>query len=213
MSRLPCPDVEADHVFLVRHGSTALNAAGVLRGQFDVPLSATGHTEALALGESFRDIPLRVVMSSPLQRAADTARALALGSTAPLEIDDRLRDRFYGEWAGHTLAEVEERFGSIDAAPGVEEWHRVADRAERAFLEAVAGVGVATGRQAGVALVTHDAVLRTLLARLLPSVECGSVELPTGSWSELVGGPGTGWRALHLGQVPASGQRPDLGTG
>jgi len=64
-----------------------------------------------------------------------------------------------------------------------------------------------------VALVTHDAVLRTLLARLLPSVECGSVELPTGSWSELVGGPGTGWRALHLGQVPASGQRPDLGTG
>ncbi|MGA2804716.1 MAG: histidine phosphatase family protein [Acidimicrobiales bacterium] len=205
--------MEADHVFLVRHGETALNAVGVLRGQLDVPLSATGQAEALALGELFRDVPLRAVMSSPLRRAADTARPLVLGSTALLGIDDRLRDRFYGEWAGHALAEVEERFGSIDAAPGVEEWQCVEDRAERAFLDVVAGVGAAAGGQVGVALVSHDAVLRALLGRLLPSVDLGSVELPTGSWSEIVAGPVAGWQALHLGQVPASGRRPDLRKG
>ena len=200
----------ADHVFLVRHGETALNAAGVLRGQLDVPLSATGRAEALALGELFRLVPLRAVVSSPLRRAVDTARPLVRASTAPLGIDDRLRDRFYGEWAGHALAEVEERFGSIDVAPGVEDWQRVEERAEKASLDAVAGVGAAAGRQVGVALVTHDAVLRALLGRLLPAFDPGSVALPTGSWSEIGVAPGAGWQALHLGQVPASGQRPDL---
>ncbi|MGO9964430.1 MAG: histidine phosphatase family protein [Acidimicrobiales bacterium] len=205
--------MEADHIFLVRHGETALNSAGVLRGQLDVPLSATGQTEALALGELFRDVPLRAVVSSPLRRAVDTARPLVLGSTAPFEIDERLRDRFYGEWAGHPLAEVEERFGSIDAAPGVEEWQRVGARAEEAFLDAVAGGGAAGGGQAGVALVTHDAVLRALLGRLVACSDPGNVELPTGSWSELVAGQGGGWQALHLGQIPASGRRPDLRKG
>jgi probable phosphoglycerate mutase len=202
--------VDTEHIFLIRHGETALNAAGVLRGQLDVPLSATGHSEALALGELFHGLPLRAVVSSPLRRAADTARPLLVDSTAPLETDDRLRDRFYGEWAGHPLAEVEERFGSIDQAPGVEQWPCVADRAEMAFLDAVAGAGAAAGGQLGVALVTHDAVLRALLGRLLPSFDIGGVELPTGSWSEIVAGPGAGWQALHLGEVPARGRRPDL---
>ena len=65
------------HVFLVRHGETALNAAGVLRGQLDIPLNATGEAEAAALGEVFRGVPLSAVVSSPLRRAVDTARPVA----------------------------------------------------------------------------------------------------------------------------------------
>ncbi len=91
------------HVFLVRHGETALNAAGVLRGQLDVPLNATGEAEATALSEVFRGVPLSTVVSSPLRRAVDTARPVAAASGAHFTIDDRLSDRFYGEWAGHAL--------------------------------------------------------------------------------------------------------------
>ncbi len=207
----------AVHVFLIRHGETALNAAGVLRGQLDVPLSKTGEAEASALGGLFREVPLRAIFSSPLRRAADTARPMASSSGGPLEIDDRLTDRFYGEWAGHPLEQVEERFGSLDAAPFVEAWQLLEARAEEAFSYAVAvaeaGAAEAGGSPRedsplGVALVTHDAVLRALLGRLLPASRMATLELPTGSWSELVSSPGKGWRALHLGEVPANGCRP-----
>ena len=207
----------AVHVFLIRHGETALNAAGVLRGQLDVPLSKTGEAEASALGGLFREVPLRAILSSPLRRAADTARPMAPCSGGPLEIDDRLTDRFYGEWAGHPLEQVEERFGSLDAAPFVEAWQLLEARAEEAFSYAVAvaeaGAAEAGGSPRedsplGVALVTHDAVLRALLGRLLPASRMATLELPTGSWSELVSSPGKGWRALHLGEVPANGCRP-----
>jgi len=206
------------HVFLVRHGETALNAAGVLRGQLDIPLNATGEAEAAALGEVFRGVPLSAVVSSPLKRAFDTARPVAAASGAILTIDDRLSDRFYGEWAGHSLEQVEERFGSVDSAPLVEAWQLLEARTEEAFLDAVATAeasGAAVGDvKAGVALVTHDAVLRTLLGRLLPALSSTRLDLPTGSWSELVPATtGKQWRAVHLGELPESGRRPALKSG
>ncbi|MGA3214428.1 MAG: histidine phosphatase family protein [Acidimicrobiales bacterium] len=195
-------------VFLLRHGETALNAAGVLRGQLDIPLNETGEAEALALGGAFRDVPLSAVVSSPLKRALETASPVASASRAPLSIDERLSDRFYGELAGHSLEHVEKRFGSIDAAPLVEAWQLLEARAEEAFLDAVASV-VAAGPGGSVALVTHDAVIRALLRLLVPTLGSVKLELPTGSWSELVDDmPASQWRAVHLGELPTNGLRP-----
>jgi broad specificity phosphatase PhoE len=210
--------VVAVHVFLLRHGETALNAAGLLRGRLDIPLNTTGEAEAAALGEVFSQVPLSAVVSSPLRRAADTARRVASASAAPLKIDERLSDRFYGEWTGHSLEDVEGRFGSIDAAPVVEAWHLLRARAEEAFFDAVATAGASGaatgGGKTGVALVTHDAVLRALLGRLLPALSSAKLDLPTGSWSELVSSTGgRQWRAAHLGELPASTRRPALQPG
>lgn len=206
------------HVFLVRHGETALNAAGVLRGQLDVPLNASGEAEAAALGEVFRGVPLSTVVSSPLRRAVDTARPVAAAAGVLLTIDDRLSDRFYGEWAGHSLEQVEERFGTIDSAPLVEAWQLLEDRTDKAFLDAVATAEASAAAvgdvKAGVALVTHDAVLRALLARLLPALSSARLDLPTGSWSELVPATtGKQWRVVHLGELPKSGRWPALRSG
>ncbi len=208
----------AVHVFLVRHGETALNAAGELRGQLDIPLDAAGEAEAAALGEVFRGIPLSAIVSSPLRRAADTARPVAAASGALLTIDDRLSDRFYGEWAGHSLEQVEERFGSIDSAPLVEAWQLLENRTEEAFLDAVATVGASGAAvgdvKAGVALGSHDAVLQALLGQLLPALSSTRLDLPTGSWSELVPATtGKQRRVVHLGELPESGRRPALKSG
>ena len=204
------------HVFLIRHGETALNAAGVLRGQLDVPLDATGEAEAVALGEVFREVPLSALVSSPLRRAADTARRIASASGALLTVDGRLRDRFYGEWAGHSLEQVEERFGSIDSAPLVESRQLLEARAEEAFCDAAAKASdpAAGSVEGGVALVTHDAVLRALLTRLVPALVSAKLHLPTGSWSELVPAPGVSqWRPVRLGELPASGPWPSPSLG
>lgn len=68
--------VTAVRLFLVRHGRTSLNAAGLLRGELDVPLDPSGETEAAELGRSFREVGLEAVVSSPLVRAVETASPL-----------------------------------------------------------------------------------------------------------------------------------------
>jgi glucosyl-3-phosphoglycerate phosphatase len=148
-------------IYLARHGRTALNAAGALRGHIDVPLDEVGKLEAEALGEALAAQAITRVVSSPLRRALETAGAVARRHALGTAVDDRLADRFYGEWAGVSAGEVVARWGSLDAAPGVEPPANVRRRA----LAALAAIAQeADGTVA--AVVSHDAVIRIALAAL-----------------------------------------------
>jgi phosphohistidine phosphatase len=74
-------------VFLVRHAHSDPGEPDELR-----PLSPRGRDEARALGErlSVHATPPRVVLSSPLLRARQTAEAIALATSAKLQVDERL---------------------------------------------------------------------------------------------------------------------------
>lgn len=186
-------------LFLVRHGRTELNAAGLLRGEIDVPLDPVGKKEAAQLGKAFGEISLDVV-SSPLARAVATAQAL-VADPRSVRLDDPLRDRTYGSWAGHAPAELVEAFGSVDRTPRVEPRGEVEARARDALVDAL---HVDESCEAvNVALVTHDAILRILLGMLLPDLDADKVALPTGSWSELhrTDEP-IRWCAVSLGTTP-----------
>ena len=124
-----------DRLFLARHGESMLNAAGLLRGRLDSPLTSEGRVEAGSLANALADCDVQVIMTSPLQRAFDTAQAVATRTGVQIEVDHRFIDRDYGHWAGHPLAEVEELWGSIDNAPGVESRVAVLQRASVAVLE------------------------------------------------------------------------------
>ncbi len=89
---------------VVRHGRTAANAAGLLLGRLDVELDALGRrqAEALAAAVLASSGPISAVVSSPLQRAVETASALGL----PVHVDDRFVEVDYGEWDGLPLSEV-----------------------------------------------------------------------------------------------------------
>jgi broad specificity phosphatase PhoE len=86
-------------LLLVRHGQATANAAGLLLGRSDVPLTAVGRSEVSALARRLG--PVRRVVSSPLRRAVDTAEALGLG--LPVEIDERWVEIDYGEHEGRPL--------------------------------------------------------------------------------------------------------------
>jgi probable phosphoglycerate mutase len=81
-------------IWLVRHGETTANAANVLSGWSDVPLTPKGEDQARALAPVLRGQRFDVVWSSDLRRAIDTA-ALAIG-VAP-RTDARLREMCFGE--------------------------------------------------------------------------------------------------------------------
>lgn len=89
------------------------------------------------------------------------------------DIDAAFNDRDYGPWTGHAKADVIAQWGSVDAAPGVESSATVLARA-MAALDALI-----RSSDRPIAVVTHDAVIRPILARihpdLAPDVETGSV--------------------------------------
>jgi broad specificity phosphatase PhoE len=188
---------------LVRHGRTELNAGGLLRGHLDPVLDSVGEAEVRALGRTVAHLLVgsRVVRiaSSPLRRATQTASAIAaaLPGTPAVQTVPGLMDRDYGRWAGHSRAEVEEQFGSIDAADGVEAASDVIERA-RSALDAQVPL-LASGP---VVLVAHDAVNRLLLASLDPDLEpADSIGQGTACWNLLSYREG-GWYVDRINQRP-----------
>jgi broad specificity phosphatase PhoE len=153
----------AARVFLLRHGRTNLNAAGLLRGRLDPRLDAVGRAEAKRLGAALATEDVTLVVASPLRRAVETAEAVAALHGLEVSVDERLADRDYGRWAGHAKSEVEAQHGSLDHAPGVESLKDVTQRALKA-IEELALTSLGTTAVA----VTHDVILRQVLTSLCP---------------------------------------------
>ena len=170
--------VLAKRVYLARHGRTAFNADGRLRGLSDPPLDEVGVAEADRLAGVLGAKHPTIVISSPLQRAVATAQAIGSAAGAPVVIDNRLNDRDYGPSTGQPRAEVERRYGSVDAAPGVEQLAALADRAHRAFLELVAEHGPGP-----VVMVSHDAFNQALLRQIDTTLD--DIRQRTGCWTQL----------------------------
>src|SRR5829696_8383947 len=97
-------------LFLVRHGETAANVAGLFLGRADPPLTELGRRQAKATADRL-PTPSRVV-SSPLRRARDTAAAFG----QRVEVDERWIEMDYGDLdgqsAGSVAAEVWSRWRS-----------------------------------------------------------------------------------------------------
>ena len=152
-------------VYLVRHGRTALNADDRLRGLSDPPLDEVGVAEVARLADVLASTHPTVVVSSPLQRAVATAQAIGSAAGTPVVVDARLNDRDCGPSTGQPRADVERRYGSVDAAPGVEPLAAVAARAHTAFHELVAEY-----ESGPIVMVSHDAFNRALLAQIDPAL-------------------------------------------
>lgn len=178
-SRQDPGDLAIGRVFLVRHGRTKLNADGRLRGRLDPPLDEVGEQEVRALARVLAEHRIVRIVASPLTRAMQTADAIGEATWQPVTALSSLLDRDYGEWAGALEAEVVGRFGSVDAAPGVEPLSSVSARA-RAVLEDQRELLP----HGDVALVSHDAVLKALLVDLDPTL-AGRLRQPTACWNEI----------------------------
>jgi broad specificity phosphatase PhoE len=203
-------------IWLVRHGETGANAAGVWQGQGDVALNERGREQAAVLGERLRRAVFDLVLSSDQVRA----RGTAAGAGFPAEPDPAWREMDIGCWDGLTRDEVAARYGDELralaagedlAVGGGETWSGFRARVEAAL----AGVERRLGPEERALVVTHGAVIHALLSGMLhlgarrPSaVEHG----PNTALTVLVGADG-GWRvrtmndAGHLGLAPAPSER------
>lgn len=97
-------------LLLARHGQSDWNAARRWQGFADRPLTERGRAEAAALAARLADIPLDGVYSSDLQRARETAAAVARSQGLETIERPELREVNVGSWEGLTAEEAEARF-------------------------------------------------------------------------------------------------------
>ncbi len=159
-------------LILVRHGETAHHRAGLRVGRADVPLNERGLAQARALATSFARPPV-AIYASPLQRARETAAAIATATGIDVQVVPELVEMDVGEMARLSKAELRLRYpefaaqwrseGAADArVPGGETLREVQERAWRAVEQ------IQVAHPAGeVVAVTHDFVIRTIVCRAL----------------------------------------------
>ncbi len=100
-------------VYIFRHGQSEDNKNLTFSGWRDSPLTEEGREQAKILAEKLKDKKIDKLISSPQIRALDTLRiALSLNEQAadlPIEIDERIKERSYGDLQGQNKLELHEK--------------------------------------------------------------------------------------------------------
>ena len=167
-------------VILVRHGRTTANTAGVLAGRTPgVQLDDRGREQARAAGERLAGLPLRGVVTSPLERCRETAAAIAGAPAAggpASSASSGAGECDYGEWTGRHAEDagqgdaLADRAGAPSgrrASPAASRCRSMAARAVAAVRRWDARVEAEHGADAVWVAVSHGDVIKAILADAL----------------------------------------------
>jgi probable phosphoglycerate mutase len=157
-------------ILLIRHGMTD-DVARALSGRAPhVHLNEIGRAQADATARQLTDVALTAVVSSPLDRARETAERIAVPHNLTVEIVPALGEFEFGDWTGRTMTRLDadegwrqfNRARSLTRPPSGELMLEVQSRAVAAVLELSARFPAQT-----IAAVSHGDVIRSVLLYLL----------------------------------------------
>lgn len=94
-------------LFIVRHGETEANAARILQGHAQNPLSEHGRAQARALAARLKHEQIHACFASDLARARETADIIAREAGLSVIECREIRERSYGEFEGRPAADYE----------------------------------------------------------------------------------------------------------
>jgi probable phosphoglycerate mutase len=179
-------------ILLVRHGQATFNVEGRLPGQLPgVPLTDEGRRQAHRAAVALAGLRLNAIVSSPLERARETADIIARGWALPVREDSRLMDTNVGPWAGRKISEIAkddpnwEAFLRNPNAPpeGVESLTAVQERVTAVIEELRADMAL----DGDVVVVAHADVIKLALARYtdVPTASALAIAVANASISAL----------------------------
>lgn len=176
-------------IWLIRHGETEHNLRGVFQGQLDTVLTEHGQEQARLTARALDQIEFDGIFSSDLQRAYQTAEALAEGRDVEVRPDARLRELHYGVLQGIAYSDFRDvlrEHGVDDWGPGVFSDRGVAppqgeslDDLIRRIDDFMSDILADAHDRSDVAIVTHGGTIRTIMTDLLgmPAVDRGKLAL------------------------------------
>lgn len=162
----------ATRVFLIRHGATVLTAEDRFAGSTDVELSEQGREQARALAARLAGEKVAALYASPLRRTVDTARLVGTPHGLEPVTDPGLREIDHGHWEGRTRREVETEYGAEYAAWEMDPFTFAPEGGEAGISVMARALPVVRSiverhPDASVAVVSHKATIRLVLASLL----------------------------------------------
>lgn len=168
---LPSPTTENEYQFtFLRHAESVGNALGYYQGQSDFPLSETGEQQAHALATRWQceGKTFQLAISSPLQRARQTAQIVCNALNVPLTLEDQWKERNNGLMAGLNAEQAAE----IAPHPTMlHPYHPIGNTGEsqwQVYLRAGNALQSLLNRPPGSYLiVSHGGILNTLVYAIL----------------------------------------------
>jgi broad specificity phosphatase PhoE len=169
--RSPTPNTTTELV-LVRHGQTAANIAGLLVGRQDVLLTDLGHEQARRAAAAVHDLRPDALVSSPLQRARQTAAPIAERTLLLPTLEDDIAEFGFGDFEGWAEKDAIDRHPHLrplltgEAHPD-ERWPN-GESGSLFVARIFAGIGriVAEHPDQRVIVVTHGGVIGSWVARM-----------------------------------------------
>jgi broad specificity phosphatase PhoE len=159
-------------ILLIRHGQTNANVDEYYMGWSDEDLNELGYRQARCLSSRLAILPIAAIYTSPLKRACTTATIIA----EPHQLEVKTLPDFIeiqlGDWQGMHREEIERNWPKLwqqsktDPSdlrlPNGESYKEVTERAVRGFKTVVEA-----NKNNQIMIVTHDAIIRVLIAYVL----------------------------------------------
>lgn len=157
-------------VYLVRHGETPLTPFRKFSGDgpLDPALTAKGLLEAELVATEIMKLAPDLLVSSPLQRTAQTAQCISQATNLEINFDPIWIECSFGVWDGLSIDEVRQSYPSeyakwlastSYAPPEGESYESAMARAVQGLLSLVAEY---PGKK--ICVVTHNGIIKTALA-------------------------------------------------
>jgi uncharacterized phosphatase len=171
-------------LYFIRHGLSEMNKSGHFAGTIDTPLADEGRIQAKIAGQQAKKLDIDLIVTSPLDRAKETAEIIATEIGYPKDkimISDLLRERHWGDLEGKPHITVED----LDEIPNAETSKQLLARSEEAlrYLESL--------NQENILVVSHGTFGRALRHHIMHDepfinrTSDASIRLPNGeiiSW-------------------------------
>ncbi len=103
-------------LLLTRHGESEANAAGIVQGSEDAPLTPRGREQAAAIAEQLRTMTIDVIVTSALRRSKETADIINGGRNISVVAFPELHERSKGDWEGIPKKEFAAQYPEVVAA-------------------------------------------------------------------------------------------------
>lgn len=157
-------------VLLVRHATTAETGTRLTGRIPGVPLDERGRVSAERLARRLAPVRLAAIYSSPIDRAWETAAAIAATHRLTPIREDGVIEVDYGDWSGRTLKSLYplKAWRTVQTTPSRMRFpngEHLAD-AQRRALAAVERIAAAHRKQT-VAVVTHADVVKSVVGHVL----------------------------------------------
>ena len=149
-------------IYVVRHGQTDYNINGLFQGRKDIPLNSVGIKQAEETAQKFKNIPVDIILVSPLTRAKETAKYISNITGIKPVIEKDLIERNFGDMEGKPnredcnikmLLDYEKNYNICNVEPIQSLFKRVSDCLDK-IIDKYMGKNVV--------LVTHGGVAQAI---------------------------------------------------